>query len=299
MNKKRLFSKVYHSFELFLRNFKILTLKLLSIIFLFTGSLLFSQIQKIDSKFKILLDNKGKLMRGEKLSDTEMKGIRLDQKLVVTPKATKNVYSCIIYTSEPEKLEKEGIIIQSKLPKFVTALVTIEDIEKLSLMPEVISVVASDYDSLNNDVSRAQSGANLLQEGFLNNTKYTGTGVLVGIYDTGIDWKHLDFRNPIDSKKSRIISIWDQTITPTGLESSPSGFSYGVEYTKAHIEDEIDGSPSNFVRESDTNGHGSPVSGTLAGNGASLSDKRHKGFAPDADIVFVKGEMAHSLHLIL
>ena len=55
MNKKRLFSKVYHSFELFLRNFKILTLKLLSIIFLFTGSLLFSQIQKIDSKFKILL----------------------------------------------------------------------------------------------------------------------------------------------------------------------------------------------------------------------------------------------------
>ena len=289
MNKKRLFSKVYHSFELFLRNFKILTLKLLSIIFLFTGSLLFSQIQKIDSKFKILLDNKGKLMRGEKLSDTEMKGIRLDQKLVVTPKATKNVYSCIIYTSEPEKLEKEGIIIQSKLPKFVTALVTIEDIEKLSLMPEVISVVASDYDSLNNDVSRAQSGANLLQEGFLNNTKYTGTGVLVGIYDTGIDWKHLDFRNPIDSKKSRIISIWDQTITPTGLESSPSGFSYGVEYTKAHIEDEIDGSPSNFVRESDTNGHGSHVSGTLAGNGASLSDKRHKGFAPDADIVFVKG----------
>ena len=63
MNKKRLFSKVYHSFELFLRNFKILTLKLLSIIFLFTGSLLFSQIQKIDSKFKILLDNKGKLIR--------------------------------------------------------------------------------------------------------------------------------------------------------------------------------------------------------------------------------------------
>lgn len=40
------------------------------------------------------------------------------------------------------------------------------------------------------------------------------------------------------------------------------------------------------------------VSGTLAGNGASLSDKRYKGFAPDADITFVKGEMAHSLHLI-
>jgi len=215
--------------------------------------------------------------------------MELDKHTVVTSKGVRIMYSCIIYTKTPERLKADGFLIQSILPSFATALVTPEDIEKLMQLSYVTSVMAPAYDVLHNDVSRAQSGASLLQDGVLNNTSYNGSGILVGIYDSGIDWKHPDFRKLNDQTKSRIYSIWDQTLTAQGTESPPAGFSTGVEYSRAQIEDELDGSPAGFVRETDTNGHGTHVSGTAAGNGSALADKRHKGFASEADIVFVKG----------
>lgn len=109
------------------------------------------------------------------------------------------------------------------------------------------------------------------------------------MFDTGIDWDHPDFRNPTDQTKSRILRIWDQTITPITGEVSPSGFAYGVEYTQSHLNDELDGTPTNYVREKDLNGHGTHVAGTAAGNGAALTSLKYMGVAPNADIVMVKG----------
>uniref|UniRef100_UPI003218FD8D S8 family serine peptidase n=1 Tax=Chryseobacterium sp. TaxID=1871047 RepID=UPI003218FD8D len=250
---------------------------------------LYGQVQKLDSRFDFLLKNKAALSKGSIIKDLERADMRLDKHLVVTSKGHQTMYSCIIYTKKPENLKAEGFLMQSILPDFVTALVTIEDIEKLTELPYVSSIMAPTFDELHNDVSRAQSGASLLQDGVFNNTAYNGTGILVGIYDSGIDWKHPDFRKATDQTKSRIVSIWDQTLTAQGSEMPPTGFSTGVEYTKAQIEDELDGSPTGFVRESDTNGHGTHVSGTAAGNGAGYADRRHKGFSSEADIVFVKG----------
>ncbi|WP_126652341.1 S8/S53 family peptidase [Chryseobacterium aureum] len=249
----------------------------------------YGQVQKLDSRFDILLKNKESITNGRSVKELERPDMKLDQHLVVTSKGAQTMYSCIIYTKEPEKLKADGFLVQSQLPTFSTALVTIEDIERLTKLPYVTSVMSPQFDELHNDVSRAQSGASLLQDGVFNNTAYNGTGVLVGIYDSGIDWKHPDFRKADDQTKSRIVSIWDQTLTAQAGETAPTGFSTGVEYTRAQIEDELDGTPAGFVRENDINGHGTHVSGTAAGNGAAFADKRHKGFSSDADIVFVKG----------
>ncbi|AZA52151.1 S8/S53 family peptidase [Chryseobacterium sp. G0201] len=282
--KKLLFTKVH--IPVTGRN----TLRNVAAIFLGLSSYgMFGQVQKLDSRFEILLKNKDKISKGIEIKDFDRPEMQLDKHLVVTSKGAQTMYSCIIYTKTPEKLKADGFLVQSQLPNFVTALVGIEDIEKLTQLPYVTSVMAPTFDILHNDVSRAQSGASLLQDGAFNNTSYVGTGVLVGVYDTGIDWKHPDFRSATDQTKSRIYSIWDQTLTPQGSETSPTGFATGVEYTRAQIEDELDGTPANFVRENDTNGHGTHVSGTAAGNGSAFADKRHKGFAPGADIIFVKG----------
>ncbi|MCJ7933310.1 MAG: S8 family peptidase [Chryseobacterium sp.] len=282
--KKLLFAKVNISYggTKFLRNATVAFLGLYSYGF-------YGQVQKLDSRFDILLRNKENLAKGITIKELERADMKLDQHLVVTSKGAKTMYSCIIYTKDPEKLKSDGFLVQSQLPAFSTALVSLEDIEKLTGLPYVTSVMAPAFDELHNDVSRAQSGASLLQDGAFNNTAYNGTGVLVGVYDTGIDWKHPDFRKASDQTKSRIVSIWDQTLTAQGSEAPPAGFSTGVEYTRAQIEDELDGTPTGFVRENDTNGHGTHVAGTAAGNGSAFADKRHKGFSSDADIVFVKG----------
>ena len=206
----------------------------------------------------------------------------------VNAPAAQDMYHAIVYTSDPGAVRLTGATVNSTYPGFVTAQVTAGQILALARLDDVSYI---DEGSLNypaNDVSIPETGASLLQSGFLNNTPYRGAGAIVLVYDTGIDWKHKDFRSPADSTKSRILSIWDQTLTPISGESSPSGFGYGVEYTQAQINAELGLSPPGVVRERDINGHGTHVAGTATGNGLAQFGK-FTGMAPDADIIVVKG----------
>jgi subtilisin family serine protease len=201
---------------------------------------------------------------------------------------TGSPYDAIIYTANPDAIRAAGVHVNSVFPQFVTAQITPRDIERLAGMSEVQYLDPGSVNYPVNDVSMPETGASLLHGGLVNSTHYMGQGAIVVIYDTGIDWKHSDFCLPGDGTKTRILFIWDQTLTPTAGEMSPSGLGYGVEYTKAQIEDEIDGSPAGFVREKDTNGHGTHVAGTAAGNGGTFGGK-YAGMAPMADIIVVKG----------
>ena|SRR5256885_7911752 len=51
-------------------------------------------------------------------------------------------YECIIYTKNAKALHNRGITINSELPTFVTAFVTLQQIEQLSSMPEVTYIEA-------------------------------------------------------------------------------------------------------------------------------------------------------------
>lgn len=199
-----------------------------------------------------------------------------------------DVYGAIIYTTQPDALRASGIIPNSTLPGFVTSRITADDLVRLSNLNEVKYIHADELKYPLNDIAKGLIGADLLHSGYINNTPYKGTGVIMGLIDSGIDWEHSDFRNPNDQTKSRILYIWDQSIDPQGSEVSPSGFTYGVEYTKVQIENELDGSPANFVREEDTNGHGSHVTGSAAGNGSAQPARYYGGIAPEADLIVVK-----------
>ena len=193
-----------------------------------------------------------------------------------------------VYTKDPQAVRAAGIRVQAVFNDFVTVRIRTRDLETLARLSQVDWVEPGSLNTVQTDVSVPETGARLLHAGFLNNTPYRGQGAIVLIYDTGIDWKHKDFRNPSDSTKSRILSIWDQTISPIGAEVSPAGLSYGVEYTKAQIDAELGAAPPGFVREQDVNGHGTHVAGTAAGNGLAIAGK-YTGMAPEADIVVVKG----------
>lgn len=198
-------------------------------------------------------------------------------------------YHCIVYTKNAKILRENGIIINSELPNFVTAWVTLEQMQYLATMAEVQYIEAPRENNYDNDTNLSASGAGLLHAGKLNNTPYKGKGVIIAVYDSGIDWKHADFRDSNDPSKSRILRLWDQTLTATGGETPPSGFSYGVEYLREQINDELDGSPTNLVRQRDIDGHGTHVAGIAAGNGSALPSRRYTGMAPEADLVIIKG----------
>ncbi len=202
----------------------------------------------------------------------------------------------IISTNNPQDLINNGIEFNSRYKGFVTARLTTADLQKAVNVGSVRYIhAAADYHTVN-DITGAVIGSKLLNEGYVNSTNYTGEGIILCIIDTGIDYKHLDFRDPADTTKSRILYIWDQTLTKTGSEKTPedrdaanfTGFNYGVEYSQSDIDDELDGTPADFVREEDTNGHGSHVCGTAAGNGATLPSKKYAGIAPGTDLLIIK-----------
>jgi len=199
-------------------------------------------------------------------------------------------YGVIIYTDQPHQIQDAGIQINSILPHFITAHITPQSLINLVHSEAVHYIDMAEILYPMNDISLGWTGADLLHSGFVNNTSYRGSGVLVCIIDSGIDWEHEDFRDPDDPTQSRILFIWDQTISPQAGETSPTaeGFVYGVEYTNVQIEDEINGITSGFVREQDILGHGTHVAGIAAGNGASLSNVKYKGMAPEAELVVVK-----------
>jgi len=253
------------------------------------STLSFAQTRdKLSASFLYLIEHP--IKKGAKISP-QPELYKIDAVKGLNPKTGEyeDGYICIIYTKFPEVLKESGIVVQSIYPTFITAWVTLEQIPIIADLKGVTFIDAPQISIPNNDISVASSGASLLHAGKVNNTVYKGDGVIVAIIDTGIDWDHPDFRTVDDQSKSRILRIWDQTLTPILGEVSPLGFNYGVEYTQTQINNEIDGTPADFVREKDIHGHGTHVAGTAAGNGSALTTFKYTGLAPNADIVVVKG----------
>ncbi len=196
-------------------------------------------------------------------------------------------YPAIIYLRDIQKVQQQGVHLNSVYADFATALLTPEQMLDLVSLSSVRYIDRGTQNKPVLNVSVPQTGAYLVHNGAIYGVPYQGENAIALIYDTGIDWKHLAFRDPADTTQSRILTVWDQTLTPTGSEHSPSGFNYGVEYTQADINNELDGSPANFVRTQDIDGHGTHVAGIAAGNAAYSSP--YIGVAPKADIIVVKG----------
>jgi minor extracellular serine protease Vpr len=122
----------------------------------------------------------------------------------------------------------------------------------------------------------------------IENLPVTGKDVIVAFYDTGIDWKHMDFRCSGDSSKSRILFMWDQTASADESRKSPKGLGYGVEYTKEEIDAEFSGRRQGHILERDVTGHGTAVAGVAVGN--TVKEGEHfEGVASEAEIIVIKG----------
>ena len=158
-------------------------------------------------------------------------------------------------------------IDQADIPKLYSYI----QVEALELPKNLY--ITSQYNLISSCIRSVQNDRNL---------NLTGSGVVVAVIDSGIDYTHLDFRN--ENGSSRILYIWDQTQSGT----PPAGFSTGAEYTQQQINNALQSeNPFQIVPSTDTNGHGTAVAGIAAGNGRE-SNGGNIGVAPEADLIIVK-----------
>lgn len=141
-----------------------------------------------------------------------------------------------------------------------------EGVERIEAYPQR-SIPMNDTMLINNRIISIHRGDFPLHQA------YDGTGVVVGVMDTGIDFTHPDF---IDSTgKTRVKFYWDQR-QPMG-SNTPVSYGYGQEWDAVQI-DSGQAIPG-------TDGHGTHVAGIVAGNGRAIN--KYKGCAPGADLVVV------------
>lgn len=116
------------------------------------------------------------------------------------------------------------------------------------------------------------------------NLQLTGRGVLIGIVDSGVDYRHPAFLTA--DGKSRILRLWDQSIPG----NPPEGYATGTEYTNEEINEALSLSVQEgrrLVPSEDGSGHGTAVLGVAAGSDFSRGAV-NRGVAYESDLLIVK-----------
>ena len=190
------------------------------------------------------------------------------------------------------ELLQAGARIGSRVGSIVTAEVPIDRLPVLLTSTHFEMFEASREVSVTNDSSMKVIRADAVRRA--SGGTWTGTAgrnVIVGVYDTGLDFTHDDFLDP--SGNTRVLGIWDQTLSQTGI-APPAGFSYGFFCTRQAIQQVINNQANALpCPQTDSNGHGTHVAGTAAGDGSAVgaggTPFTFAGVAPLADLMIVKG----------
>lgn len=154
----------------------------------------------------------------------------------------------------------------------------LNELKELAKLPQVVRIeytehrlqLMGDTCMVRNRLKNAKAGMPPLAQ------PYDGTGVIIGIIDSGTDFNHPDFKN--SNGTSRINYLWDMN-KPLAA-NTPTPFGYGQEWTNTQID-------NGQCTHSDAShyGHGTASSGIAAGNGFAIN--HYEGVAPKADIIVV------------
>jgi len=110
----------------------------------------------------------------------------------------------------------------------------------------------------------------------------SGDGVIIAILDRGIDYEHMDFRNPDGS--TRILYIYDM-YDQTGANAPGNTYGVGTIFSETDINTAL--TSGNRLPTRDAVGHGTPTAGIAGGNGRA-SNGLYQGVAPNAQFIIVK-----------
>ncbi|MFO1315275.1 MAG: S8 family serine peptidase [Burkholderiales bacterium] len=196
------------------------------------------------------------------------------------------VQTIVRFDGDIAAVKAHGAIVRSVIGDIATVDIPESRLAAVAALPGIVSIEAARPLRTRLDVSVPATRADQLRTGTPGAyTGGTGKGVIVGIVDDGLDFRHRDFRKPDGS--TRILGLWDQRVNGAS-GTPPAGFNYGGECTTAMINDAIGGNAAACTQPS-TGGHGTHVGGIAAGTGQATGNGqigyRMIGMAPDADLL--------------
>lgn len=200
------------------------------------------------------------------------------------------------YDGDIAALEAAGLVLRSRpVGGFATGYATADAIRRLEALDSVESISAPRRVMPELNVAVPAIEADRAQRSGIG-----GANVLVGVIDYGLNWQHPDFCNPDGT--TRILAIWDHTLTAQPGEATPVNFTFGVEYTSTQINAALlTNNPPVQIRTTDDplHSHGTPVTGAAAGNGRispqMVPAGNYSGVAPDSRIIFVRLGGSHGV----
>ncbi|APR76175.1 peptidase S8 and S53, subtilisin, kexin, sedolisin [Minicystis rosea] len=206
--------------------------------------------------------------------------------LAVAPEGSVIVSALIHGGGDAARLEAAGARVHRVIAGIAAVSAPIEALRRLEQDPAVRFIELGQPLGPLLDASVPSLGLDPVPE---RHPSLRGAGVVIGVIDfDGIDVHHPDFFTYPDlgPRRTRILSLWDQTTSAGPGQRAPVPWCYGVEHNAADIDRAVTIDSEAALPAPPTGGHGTHVTGIAAGNGRA-SQGRYVGVAPEADIVFV------------
>ena len=185
-----------------------------------------------------------------------------------------------------QNADVQGIEITKLLGGYAVVLLPEERVEDFLDTPGILYAELPTRVFTTVEYGRASSCISNRPSAGSNPGNLNGTGVLVGIIDSGIDYTHPDFCN--EDGTTRITALWDQS---SDKGTPPEGYLLGTLYLDSQINGALkEKTPEKrrqIVPETDLSGHGTHVAGIAAGNGRA-SEGKYRGVAYESGILAVK-----------
>ncbi len=174
-----------------------------------------------------------------------------------------------------EDLAVEGLEVESAFGTFVVASLPVTSIDALCDLDGVKRVSVSRPARLLNNLGRQQTNTDAVQQGLQGlPAAYNGEGVVVGLFDGGLDPNHINFKNADNPSESRVKRVWKYTAYQSGRVNE-------IAYATP---DRI----SSFTTDDKDETHGTHVLGIATGSYVNGTTSYH-GVAPKADIAIACG----------
>lgn len=188
----------------------------------------------------------------------------------------------IKYSGDPASLKMEGVTVVPLLNGYAVATVPQERLDDFAGQASIEYVEKPKRLFFAVNQARAASCITQVQ---IAPENLSGGGVLVGIVDSGIDYRHPDFVN--EDGTTRILRLWDQSVPGNPPQGYALGSEYGPEQLNQALAAPDQQEAYRIVPSRDISGHGTAVAGIAAGNGRSSAGV-YRGVAGGSSLLVVK-----------